>query len=62
MDSEVAKNIQKILSKQGIKFKLNTKVLGGERKADEVTVNIESAKDGKQESVGCPFFGVLTAF
>jgi len=51
MDAEVAKNIQKILAKQGMKFKLNTKVLGGELKTDDVKVEIESAKDGKKESL-----------
>jgi len=51
MDAEIAKNIQKILAKQGVKFKLNTKVLGGERQSENVKVNIESAKDGKQEAL-----------
>lgn len=51
MDSDMAKTMQKILSKQGMKFKLNTKVLGGDVGADSIAVNIEAAKGGKQESV-----------
>ncbi|KAJ8507780.1 hypothetical protein ONZ45_g9896 [Pleurotus djamor] len=51
IDEEVAKNFQKILSKQGIKFKLNTKVLSAEKDGDNIVVKTESAKDGKQETV-----------
>jgi dihydrolipoamide dehydrogenase len=51
MDAEMAKSMQKILAKQGMKFKLNTKVMGGDVKGDEIKVNIEAAKGGKTESV-----------
>ena len=34
MDTEIASNLQKIFKKQGIKFKLATKVMGAEAKAD----------------------------
>ncbi|KAK9727376.1 dihydrolipoamide dehydrogenase precursor [Basidiobolus ranarum] len=51
MDAEIAKNFQKTLSKQGFKFKLNTKVLNTEKKDGKVIVNVESAKGGKPESL-----------
>jgi dihydrolipoamide dehydrogenase len=51
MDTEIAKNIQKILKKQGINFKTGTKVLSGEKKDGGVTVKVESAKGGKEETV-----------
>lgn len=54
MDSDMAKTMQKILTKQGMKFKLNTKVLGGDVNSDSIAVKIEAAKGGKQESVSSP--------
>lgn len=51
MDTEVAKGIQKILKKQGITFKTGTKVLSGEKTGDEVKVQTEAAKGGKEETV-----------
>jgi dihydrolipoamide dehydrogenase len=47
----VSKNFQKILTKQGLKFKVNTKVLGAEKKDGKVFLNVESAKGGKQETI-----------
>lgn len=52
MDTEIAKSIQKILKKQGIKFKTGTKVVNGEKGSDSVKLNVDSAKGGKPESVG----------
>jgi dihydrolipoamide dehydrogenase len=52
MDTEIAKNIQKILKKQGINFKTSTKVVSGEKTGDEVKVQIDSSKGGKPEMVG----------
>lgn len=52
MDADMAKSMQKILSKQGMKFKLNTKVLGGDVNADDIKIKIEAAKGGKEEQVG----------
>jgi len=46
-----SKQFQRILSKQGLKFKLNTKVLSAEKKDGKVLLAAESAKDGKQETV-----------
>jgi dihydrolipoamide dehydrogenase len=45
------KQFQKSLTKQGLKFKLNTKVLSAEKMDGEVVVTTEAAKDGKQEAV-----------
>lgn len=53
MDQEIAKNAQKLLKKQGLNFKLNTKVTAGEVSEQGIKVNVEAAKGGKAESVGC---------
>lgn len=52
IDGEVARSLQKILTKQGLKFKLNTKVTGALREGSGIKVNIEDAKDSsKTETV-----------
>lgn len=51
MDNEIAKNAQKLLKKQGLNFKLNTKVTAGEVSEQSIKVNVEAAKGGKPESV-----------
>ncbi|CED82701.1 dihydrolipoyl dehydrogenase [Phaffia rhodozyma] len=52
MDGEVAKTFQKILTKQGFKFKLDTKVISAQKEdSGKVTLNVEGAKDGKKESL-----------
>jgi dihydrolipoamide dehydrogenase len=51
MDAEISKLSQKILQKQGIKFKLNTKVLGGEVNSQNINLKVEAAKGGKEETV-----------
>jgi dihydrolipoamide dehydrogenase len=51
IDGEVAKTFQKSLQKQGFKFKLNTKVVSGQREGDVVKVKVESAKGGKEEEL-----------
>lgn len=51
IDAEVAKKFQSILQKQGIKFKLNTKVIGAEKKGETVALNVEAAKGGKEEQL-----------
>lgn len=45
MDGEVAKTFQKVLTKQGLKFKLGYKVTGATRSGSNVTVSLEK-KDG----------------
>ncbi|EDR14636.1 dihydrolipoyl dehydrogenase [Laccaria bicolor S238N-H82] len=51
IDDEVAKQFQRLLSKQGIKFKLNTKVLSAEKKDGKVYLQAEAAKGGKEETL-----------
>lgn len=51
IDMEVAKTVQRTLTKQGLKFKLNTKVTGATKSGGKVSVSIESAKGDKQETV-----------
>lgn len=51
MDAEIAKSSQKILKKQGIDFKVNTKVLGGDVSGEKIKLEVEAAKGGKQETV-----------
>ncbi|ORY92004.1 dihydrolipoyl dehydrogenase [Syncephalastrum racemosum] len=51
MDAELAKNFHKLLSKQGLKFKMGTKVNNAEVVGDKVKVDVEAAKGGKAESL-----------
>ncbi|TKA79662.1 Dihydrolipoyl dehydrogenase, mitochondrial [Cryomyces minteri] len=51
MDAEISKNMQKILTKQGLKFKLNTKVTKGEDSGEDVKIHVEAAKGGKEETL-----------
>lgn len=52
MDGELAKAFQKTLSKQGIKFKLSTKVISAKKTLDgKAEVQVESASGGKPETM-----------
>jgi dihydrolipoamide dehydrogenase len=51
MDTEISKSIQKLLKKQGLDFKLNTKVVSGDTNGDKVKLEIDAAKGGKAETV-----------
>ncbi|EDO15342.1 hypothetical protein Kpol_1011p13 [Vanderwaltozyma polyspora DSM 70294] len=51
MDGEVANSTQKFLKKQGIDFKLSTKVVSAERKGDVVDISVEDTKSGKKEDL-----------
>ncbi|KAL5014236.1 hypothetical protein ScPMuIL_008506 [Solemya velum] len=53
IDMEVAKSFQRILQKQGLKFKLDTKVTGASRDGSDIKVAIEAVKGGKQEEISC---------
>ncbi|RWS31354.1 dihydrolipoyl dehydrogenase-like protein [Leptotrombidium deliense] len=58
IDMEISKNFQKILTKQGLTFKLNTKVTSakvtrGILSGSKVEVNVESAKGGNPETLDC---------
>ncbi len=51
MDAEVAKTFERVLGKQGIKFRLGTKVTGARRGNEGVTLTVEPAKDGPAEEI-----------
>jgi len=51
IDEEVSKQLQRTLTKQGLKFKLNTKVISAEKKDGTVHLEAEPAKGGKPETV-----------
>jgi len=51
MDGEVAKHMQRILGKQGIKFKLGYKVTGATTGKGGVTLTVEPAKGGEAETM-----------
>lgn len=59
MDADMAKLMQKTLTKQGLKFKLNTKVMGGDVTESSVGVKIEAAKGGKEETVSLPIYDAI---
>jgi dihydrolipoamide dehydrogenase len=50
-DGEVSKTMQKILAKQGMDFKLGTKVTKAEKKAKSVTLTVEPAAGGTAEEI-----------
>lgn len=54
------KQFQKILTKQGIKFKLNTKVLSADKVDGNVLVKTQSAKGDKEETVSCTGISAVT--
>ena len=45
------KQFQRILTKQGLKFRLHTKVLSADKTDGKVFIKAESVKDGKEETV-----------
>ncbi|PHH70656.1 hypothetical protein CDD83_5367 [Cordyceps sp. RAO-2017] len=51
MDNEIAKATQKLLKKQGMEFKLNTKVVSGDKVGDRVNLKLDAAKGGKREGL-----------
>lgn len=51
MDADISKTTKKILEKQGMKFKLNTKVMEGDDSGEGVNLKVEAAKGGKPETV-----------
>lgn len=48
MDGEIRKQFQRSLEKQGMKFKLNTKVVGVDTSGDGVKLTVEPAAGGEQ--------------
>lgn len=53
IDAEVAKTFQRVLKKQGLDFKLKTKVLSAEKTSEGISVQVENTTNGKQESLLC---------
>ncbi len=51
MDAEVSKNFQRLLEKQGFKFRLATKVISVKKEKTGAKVEIESVADGKKETL-----------
>ncbi len=53
MDREISKEFQKILTKQGIKFKLNNKVTAVKNLKDKLIVEFTNNKTKEKESIDC---------
>ena len=53
MDGEVSKEFEKTLKKQGMVFKLGTKVTGVDSSGEQVKVTVEPAKGGAAETIEC---------
>jgi dihydrolipoamide dehydrogenase len=51
MDAEISKSFERILSRQGMKFRLGTKVTGARKGNDGVTLTIEPAAGGTAEEL-----------
>ncbi len=51
MDNEVRKEAKKIFSKQGLKFKLSSKVVSAKSSAKGVELNVEPAAGGESEKI-----------
>ena len=51
MDAEVSRNFQRILEKQGFKFRLSTKVLAVKKSANGASVEVEPANGGTKETL-----------
>jgi dihydrolipoamide dehydrogenase len=53
LDAEVAKQLQRVLAKQGLAFKLGAKVVGIDSKGKTLKLTLEPAKGGKTETLEC---------
>jgi len=51
MDGEVGKQLQRVLAKQGMTFRLSTKVIGAKKSKTGVTLTLEPAAGGTAESL-----------
>ena len=60
LDFEISAQFKKILEKQGIKFMLKTKVVGGKGGANGCTVDIEGADGGNKQTIACDVILVST--
>lgn len=55
IDQEVSKAFQKILTKQGLNFKLSTKVTGASKSGGVVKVAVQDVKDSSKTEEVLPF-------
>jgi dihydrolipoamide dehydrogenase len=53
LDGELGKQFQRVLGRQGMTFKLGTKVTGVEKQRNNLRVNLEDAKGGNAEKLDC---------
>jgi dihydrolipoamide dehydrogenase len=53
LDAEIAKQLQRTLAKQGLAFKLGTKVVSVDSKGKNLKLTLEPAKGGKSETLEC---------
>lgn len=53
MDSDISKQFKRTLSKQGMKFKLSTKVTGAKVNKTNIKLQVEPAKGGDSEEITC---------
>ncbi len=51
MDAEIAKSLERILAKQGLKLRLNTKVTGARSGNDGVTLTVEPVRGGETQEI-----------
>jgi len=51
LDGEISKQFQRILTRQGMKFRLATKVVGVDRSGDVLRVTVEPAAGGAQQTL-----------
>jgi dihydrolipoamide dehydrogenase len=51
LDGEIGRNFQRILTKQGLKFQLSTKVVGVEKTGGALRVTVEPAAGGAQTTI-----------
>jgi dihydrolipoamide dehydrogenase len=51
MDGEVSRQLQRVLTKQGMRFRLGTKVAGVDASGDRLAVTVEPAAGGTQETL-----------
>jgi dihydrolipoamide dehydrogenase len=55
IDQEIAKNFQRILTKQGMKFKLGTKVTAANKSGGTITVDVQNVKDPEKKEQVCNY-------
>lgn len=53
LDGEVAKALERVLEKQGLAFKLGTKVVKADTKGKSVKLTLEPAEGGRSETLEC---------